>query len=265
MFIRPASVPGTEVIAAYQSSRRWHVFHERYAFCACRSAASGVRYRGVEDRVDDGNVVVREPGETLCNTFVAKPAAFKMLFVAPSLVDEARLGGGSLRTFALAPRAITGDPDLFAQLGAYALDRSGDRSAGATISVRGDHGGARATCRTQDRAAASGKAGRAVERAKAYGERFNESISLTELATACRTQSLPPGAYVHQGDRPVAPCIPGARADRALAQPFADRNPASRRRGEASRFADQSHFTRHFKRIIHVTPTKYASLGPVAP
>ena len=30
-------------------------------------------------------------------------------------------------------------------------------------------------------------------------------------------------------------------------------------------FADQSHFTRHFKRIMHVTPTKYASLGPVAP
>ena len=59
VFIRPASVPGTEVMAAYQSSRRWHVFHERYAFCAWRSAASGVRYRGVEDRVDDGNVVVR--------------------------------------------------------------------------------------------------------------------------------------------------------------------------------------------------------------
>jgi AraC-like DNA-binding protein len=265
VFIRPASVPGTEVMAAYQSSRRWHVFHERYAFCACRSAASGVRYRGVEDRVDDGNVVVREPGETLCNTFVAKPAAFKMLFVAPSLVDEAAWEVGHCGPLHFAPRAITGDPDLFAQLERLCTSIEAASEAleqqslfAATMVALARH----AERKTELPQAA--KPERAVERAKAYlRERFNESISLTELATACglsrfhlvhaftKETGLSPHAYqvhvrIERSRNLLQIGIPPAAAAASLG------------------FADQSHFTRHFKRIMHVTPTKYASLGPVA-
>ena len=106
---------------------------------------------------------------------------------------------------------------------------------------------------------------RAVERAKAYlRERFNESISLTELATACglsrfhlvhaftKETGLSPHAYqvhvrIERSRNLLQIGIPPAAAAASLG------------------FADQSHFTRHFKRIMHVTPTKYASLGPVAP
>jgi hypothetical protein len=115
-FVRPASMPGTELMAAYRSSRRWHVFHESYAFCVCHTVAAGVRYRGVEDFIYDGNVVVREPGETLCNTFVAKPAEFKMLFVAPPVVEDAARELGHSGSFHFAPFAIRNDPDLFAVL-----------------------------------------------------------------------------------------------------------------------------------------------------
>src|SRR5712691_9691322 len=45
-FLRPPAVPGAEFLIAYDSFRPWHVFHERYEVCACRTAAARWRYRG---------------------------------------------------------------------------------------------------------------------------------------------------------------------------------------------------------------------------
>ena len=58
-FFRPAALPGTEVMAVYGSMQPWHMFHERYAFCACSAGAAGVRYRGRKDLVHGGSVLVR--------------------------------------------------------------------------------------------------------------------------------------------------------------------------------------------------------------
>jgi AraC-like DNA-binding protein len=264
VFIRPASLPGTEVMAAYQSSRRWHVFHERYAFCACHSAAASVRYRGVEERVDDGDVVVREPGETVCSIFVAKPAEFKMLFVAPSLVDDAARELGHSGSLHFAPRTIREDPHLFAELHRLcssieaAHDALEQQSLFATTMV--------ALARHTERKTELPEAGngkRAVERAKAYlRERFNEPISLAELATACglsrfylvhaftKETGLSPHAYqVHvRIERARSLLLKGISFAAAAA---------------SLGFADQSHFTRHFKRIMHVTPKQYASTKSV--
>jgi AraC-like DNA-binding protein len=263
-FARAASVSGMEVMAAYQSSRRWHVFHERYAFCVCRKAAAGVRYRGVEEQVHDGDVVVREPGETHCNTFVAKPAEFKMLFVEPSLVENAARELGHSGTFHFAPFAIRNDPDLFRKL--YRLCASIEAKGGAleqqslfaaTLVALARHiDGER---KIEALEVKNGK--RAVERAKLYlRERFNESVSLTDLARACglsrfhlvhvftKEAGLSPHAYqVH------------VRVERArsLLQEGISTAIVAANLG----FADQSHFTRHFKRIMHVTPTRYASMA----
>jgi AraC-like DNA-binding protein len=102
---------------------------------------------------------------------------------------------------------------------------------------------------------------RAVEHAKAYlRERFNESVSLRELAAACglsrfhlvhaftKEAGLSPHAYqVH------------VRVERARSLLQSGVSPAIVAANLG--FADQSHFTRHFKRIMHVTPTQYASVG----
>jgi len=263
-FVRSASVPGIELMAAYRSSRRWHIFHERYAFCVCLKVAAGARYRGVEDWIYDGNVVVREPGETLCNTLVAKPAEFKMLFVAPPLVEDAARDLGHSGSFHFAPFAIRNDPDLFAKL--ERLCASIEAGCGVLEQQSLFAATMVALARHTERKieipdVKNGK--RAVERARAYlRERLTESVSLNELAAACglsrfhlvhaftKEAGLSPHAYqVH------------ARVERARTLLQKGVSPATA--AASLGFADQSHFTRHFKRIMHVTPKQYASMGTV--
>jgi AraC-like DNA-binding protein len=98
----------------------------------------------------------------------------------------------------------------------------------------------------------------AVERAKSYlYERFAETVTLSELSTAAglsefhlvrtftKRLGLPPHAYQ------IALRV--ARARELLSMGIAPVTVASE-----LGFADQSHFTRHFKRTAGVTPRQYA-------
>jgi AraC-like DNA-binding protein len=257
-FVRPASLPGTELMAAYDSSRRWHVFHERYAFVACRKAAAGVRYRGQDELIYNGSVVVREPGETHYNTFVAKPAEFKMLFVEPSVVADAarELGQGS---FHFHPMAIKNDPYLFRVLYRLCTAIEAQRGAleqqslfAATLAELARH----TERKPEVHEAKNGKL--AVARAKAYlRERYDQPVTLDDLALESglsrfrlvhaftKEAGLSPHAYqVH------------VRVERARA--LLQRGIAPAVVAASMGFADQSHLTRHFKRIMHITPTQYA-------
>jgi AraC-like DNA-binding protein len=262
VFVRPASLPGTELMAAYESSRRWHVFHERYAFGVCRKAAAGVRYRGHEQQICDGTVVIREPGETHSNTFVAKPAEFKLLFVDPSLVANAAWELGQAGSFHFPPGAIKNDPDLFRLL--YRLCTSIESCPGNLEQQSLFAVGLVELTRHAERKprALEPKNGKlAVARAKAYlRERFSESVTLEELASVSglsrfhlahaftQDTGLSPHAYqVH------------IRVERARALLQQGVSPAVV--ATTMGFADQSHFTRHFKRIMHLTPRRYAR-GP---
>lgn len=258
-FFRPASMPGMEVKVVYQSDRRWHVFHERYAFCVCRTAASGIRYRGIEERIQDGDVAVHEPGETHCNTFVQKPADFKVLFIERSLMLQVAEELGQPGTLHFARFIIRDDPLLSSALYRLcaAIEAGGSASAqeylfAATLARLATH----AECLIPKRAFKHGKA--VVERAKAYlQERFSEAVSLAELAAACglsrfhlvhefsKETGLSPHAYqLH---------VRIERSRRLLEKGFSSAVVAAN-----LGFADQSHFTRHFRRIMHVTPAQYA-------
>jgi AraC-like DNA-binding protein len=257
-FIRPASLPGTEVMSVYESSRRWHAFHERYAFAVFRKAAATVRYRGREQQIDDGAVVVREPGEAHSYTAVAKPAEFKVLFVeAPLLVDAAREAGhAALLHFAPTP---LGNPDFYWLLYRLCSSIEDDEEpleqqalfAMCMVAL------ARRTERPP-RAAALHNGRLAVARAKAYlRERCSESISLEELALV---SGLSRFGLVHAFTKEVG-LSPHAyqvhvRVERARALLQRGLSPATV--ATTLGFADQSHFTRHFKRILQVTPSQYA-------
>jgi AraC-like DNA-binding protein len=260
-FFRPASLSGTEVMAAYDSSRRWHVFHERYAFCVCRKAAAGVRYRGQDEQVYDGSVVVREPGETHCNTFIAKPAEFKVLFVEPSIIADAARELGQLGGFHFPPIAIKNDPCLFRVL--YRLCASIEAKRGgleqqslfaATLVEFARH----TERKPEVPEVKNGKL--AVARAMAFLRQwFDLPVTLDELALVSglsrfrlvhaftKETGLSPHAYqVH------------VRVERARA--LLQRGIAPAVVAATMGFADQSHFTRHFKRIMHVTPTQYTRM-----
>jgi transcriptional regulator GlxA family with amidase domain len=104
---------------------------------------------------------------------------------------------------------------------------------------------------------AIGRESPAVGRALEYlNEHYDRRVSLNELAalanlspyhfhrTFCRQTGIPPHAYQIQ--------VRIARAKRLVRESWPLARVAS-----AAGFADQSHFARHFKRLVGVTPAQY--------
>lgn len=257
-WVRSTALAGTEMLVAYGNTRLWHIFHERYALCACRTAAADWLYRGRISSYVDGSVSLMEPGETHRNTVVRKPADFKVLLVDPSLIERAAEDFGLRGTPHLRLPVIQ-DPQLFAAI--YSLGTAVNTGAGAL-----EQESWLTTCvrlmleyaerRPASLAAASGH--RAVERAKEHlRERFSEHVGLDELESVAglsrfhlvrlftRHVGMPPHAYQTH-----------IRIERARILLQTGVRPASASLSVG--FADQSHFTRHFKRIMRITPGDYA-------
>jgi AraC-like DNA-binding protein len=257
-FIRPGALPGTELMIAYGSSQPWHVFHENYTFCACRAAAAGWRYRGRTEFLNDGSTMLLEPGEVHRNTTVHKPADFKVVMIAPELfkaaAEELNVPGTPHFRFAQIE-----DPSLFRAVYRFCASvESGDtvlrqQSLFATC-LRLLLGYAE---RQPSRLVVANEH-RAVRRAKVYlQERFSELVTLDELAAVAglsrfrlvhafaKHVGLPPHAYqIH------------VRIERARLLLRKGVLPAEVATDVG--FADQSHFTRHFRRIMRITPSAYA-------
>lgn len=263
-FLRPTGLPGAEMLSATGSLQGWHVFHERYEVCACRTAAAGWRYRDRSHFLDDGSLMLMEPGELHRNTSVHKRSDFKVLFFTPEMFAEAawELGVPAVPHFRFAQ---VEDPRLFAAV--YRLCEAVEQDAQAleqqsllaSCILRMLEYGERKAADAQVRNAKP-----AIERAKAcLRERYNESVPLSDLAavsglsrfhlarTFAREVGVPPHAYqVH------------VRVERARAMIARGISPVDA--AAATGFADQSHFNRHFKRIMRVTPGQYArsTMGP---
>ena len=256
--MRSPALPGTELKVVYESARRWHGFNERYGFVVCRKAGASVRYRGRDQSVRDGTVLVREPGETHSSTTVAKPADFKVLYVETSLIADAARELGHTGMLHFEPEPLT-DPGLFELLWRLCGSmEDGDEdleqqylftTAICELARHSQQPG-----RTLD--LKNGKL--AVARAKAYlSEHCSESVSLHDLS---RVAGLSRFGLVHAFTREVG-LSPHAyqvhvRVERARVLLKQGWSPATV--ATTMGFADQSHFTRHFKRILQVTPSQYA-------
>ena len=111
----------------------------------------------------------------------------------------------------------------------------------------------------------SSKTPRAIERAKHYlHDKFNESVSLDQLVALTRLSRfhLVRAFALHTGIPPHAYQLK-LRIERACVLLRAGVTAA-----EAAiqvGFADQSHFTRHFKRIRRITPGQYAHMHAAGP
>ena len=256
---RPGALPGAELLSAENSARGWHVFHERYAVCACSKASAYWRYRGSEYGLQDHDVMLLEPGETHRNTWVAKPADFKVMLIPAELfIDAAKeLGQPVTPHFRLA--LVDGFKSrLFSAV--YQLGESIENQATVleqesrfTVCVRL----LLEQAESRPPQCPLGNAHRAVDRAKAYlREHYAEPVTLSELASLTalsrfhlvhaftRYAGLPPHAYqIH------------VRIERARTLLLAGLAPVEV--ASMVGFADQSHFTRHFKRIWRVTPSRY--------
>ena len=263
-FVRPAALPGTELLLAQQNNHNWRVFHERYVICTCDTAAAGWRYRGRSNFLDDGTYMLMEPGETHFTYQVNKRSDFQVLFLGTELIERfaqelAIPGLPHLRT------AQDNDPALFSackqlyaaiENGATSLEQESRLAVCAHLLLAhyAEH---------PAQPLLSTGAHRAVQRAKRYlHERFDQSVTLDELSAVAglsrfhllRTFAKYVGAPPHTYQNHL-------RIERARKLLQAGIPPSTI--ASLLGFADQSHFTRHFRQVMYVTPTRYAQARTV--
>jgi AraC-like DNA-binding protein len=260
-YTRPIALPGTEVLTAKQDTNYWHYFHERYAVCALSTATAAreYSYRNKIHRVNGFGHMLLEPGETHTNTAIHQPVDFKVLLVEPAIVEEIATELGLRGTPHFRVSAVI-DATLFQIFQQFYSAVEADETALTQQSLfvacvhllLGNHAE-----KTPPIIRAAHEHD-AIHRAKRYlQERYDAPVSLDELATVAglsrfhllRTfahhTGLPPHAYqIH------------IRIERARKLLQAGELPSSV--AAWTGFADQSHFTRHFKRIMGVTPGVYA-------
>jgi AraC-like DNA-binding protein len=257
-FYRPTTCPGVEILDAVDSFEPWHVFHEQYAVCAVKMAATNIKYRSKVEACDDLSVSFFEPGEVHRNLKVHKRSDFKVLFIRPDVFERAAAEmSGHTPHFDLFP--ASGD-DLFKTVYSYCHSVESGAEVLEQQSRLARCIGHFMRCAERPVKAETHVDESAIRRARSYlMERYNQAITLEELATAsgiskfhlahafAKRLGLPPHAFqVH------------VRIERAR---------GLLRRGllpvEVAMivgFADQSHLTRHFKRMWGITPAAYARL-----
>lgn len=260
-FLRPPTLAGTEFLFAHQNSHHWRVFHERYAVCTCETADAHWRYRRRSHLLNDGSYSLLEPGEVHVTYQVNKRSNFQVLFLDPDFIARTAADIG-LAGFPHLKTAQGDNPEFFrafqqlfasVQNNEAALEQESRLAVCVHLLLK--RYAERSPCSIPGHAPH-----RAIERARAYlCDRFNEPVSLEELAAVAglsrfhllrafaRYTGLPPHAYQIR--------IRIERARRLLQAGMSPGNAAL-----TVGFADQSHFARNFKRVLNVTPGRYARM-----
>ena len=258
-FIRPQSVPGTELLIANHSTKLFRVFHETYTLCSCAQANARWTYRGKELSLGDHGNMLMEPGEMHCTKVAHKPADYKVLFISPNIVTDAARELGVPATPHLRS-AGNDDPKLFTTLyrfciavetGESLLEQQSLFTACVRILLENAERRPPKSCGINEH--------HGIERIKRYlRERFAESITLDELVTLsglsrfhlvrtfAKIVGVPPHAYQIN-----------VRINAARELLKAGVSPVNVSTDVG--FSDQSHFTRHFKKIWGTTPGCYAN------
>jgi len=260
-YLRNPALPGVEMLVANPSTASWCMFHERYLLCGCPAVATSWVYRRKLHVVEDGATAFMEPGETHRVQTKSKPSHFFALFIEhDQFVRLAEESGATGIPHFRATQVYDGP--LLECLARLARDLRAGRDAihlQSRFAILVHQLLKYAENRPAVRPASGLMLRRSLERAQEILEdRRNESVTLDELAKAAalsrfhlvrsfaKEYGLPPHAYQLQMRikeacrflRAGMPCVQVA---------------------SAAGFADQSHFARHFKRIMGVAPGLYAS------
>ncbi len=254
---RPAALPGVEVMRVEGSYRLWRWYHETYALCTVYAGTGEVQYRQGVHSVRPGDTLLMEPGEVHADRRVEGPAAFRVLFVAPEALARFREDGTDVPVHLR--RARTHDPTLFRVLTSLhtALERGATALEAECRLALALHELLRRFAEPGSRSTANDAAAAPLMRARDLLHASpGQPVSLDELAAAAglskfhllrafaKRFGLPPHTYHTQ--------LRIATARSLLANGV----PISRAALEAG-FADQSHLTRQFVRIVGVTPGAY--------
>jgi AraC-like DNA-binding protein len=256
-YLRTASLSGVELLVASNNSRIWRLFHERYCVCACSVAATTWNYRGKTNFTGDNSIGLMEPGEIHCVKSALRPSNFQAFFIDREVVSDFAREAGLPGVPHLRVAQIS-DPTLFTALDRAASSmKAGESSLDQQESFVEFLAGVLGYAERAPRKAAYSHAHAAIRRARDLLQaRFHETVTLSELAAASHLSrfhlvrsfaegiGLPPHAYqIH------------VRIERA--RELLRKGMHSGQVATSVGFSDQSHFTRHFKKIMLVTPSEY--------
>lgn len=258
-YVRTPALPGVEVLIANPSLYSWRMLHQRYLLCGCTSVSTSWRYRGKVRHIEDGQTAFMEPGEIHQVIKKRKPAHFWALFIEPADLHKfaGEFGVSGAIHFA---RTEAHSPSFLRNL--QALSRclqsgTGDLELQSLLVVLLREALQHAEAQPKPGHLDGQALARSLQRAQEIlHTRFSENVSLDELASAAGLSRFhlvrsftarygsPPHSYlIHlRVKRSCQLLRTGASCAEAAS---------------AVGFADQSHFTRHFKKVMRVPPRKY--------
>ncbi|MBQ1541372.1 MAG: AraC family transcriptional regulator [Caulobacteraceae bacterium] len=257
-FSRPASLPGVELVSAAYRDRRFPVHaHAEYVVGAVTRGAESLNVEGRPHHAPAGSVLLLNPDQPHENASIGdETLEYHVLYIAPALVEAAGLvepGGGPLRF----ETPVSADPRLFqtvceAHLSLRGRDDPAEQGE-ALARLLAAIGRQTGRLRDEGRPARDERIARTKRFIDAhYAEEFGladltavAGMSAFHLLRRFRGEvGLPPLAYRNQ--RRVAAARGLLLSGRSIAETALDVG-----------FADQSHLTRHFQRVVGASPGRY--------
>lgn len=258
---RPSTtLPGVVSMHVENSSRLWRNFHETYTICCTRQSpgrwADWV-YRGRRQRAHDGLLMLMEPGEFHSNLRIGGPLSFETVLLPPSLIEShaREMGVRGKPHFSLAqvdePQIYGALVRFFASIctAASRLEQESRLAHCLRLLLR--------RCSEAPPTGAMGRENTAVRRVRDFlRDRPTENVSLDSLVSVTglsrchvvhaftRAMGIPPHEY-H--------LLVRIERGRHLLEIGANPGDVAAELG----FADQSHFGRHFRRIVGLSPGRY--------
>ncbi len=239
--------------------RHWH---EEYQFCLIQAGESELNYRGRNLLTPPASLFMVHPGEVHSNRVHDDNAgcSYRTLFVDAELMRRAATDVQGKETgLPFFPTAVVFDEDLLRQYLClhFALEQSSSSLERQVLLLDLLAGLISRFAETPARTRSFGLEREAVLRVRDYlAEHYAENVSLEKLARIANLSpfhfnrvfseqlGMPPHAFQTQ--------LRVSRAKTLLRQGWAISQVASE-----TGFADQSHLTRHFKRLVGVPPGQY--------
>lgn len=265
-FWRAPEVDGLELLrATYVTHAFSRHMHETFAIGVVEAGAEQFYYRGRIHVAPAGTIVLIQPGEMHTGEAATDAGwTYRMIYPAVHLLQRvAQEVVGRHRDMPYFPNPVVRDPAAASLLRSLhrAMQMEGDGSTLERESLLSLTLARLVECHAEERPSPSPaqREHGAVRRAREYLQaRASDNVSLDDLAAVAGLSpfhllrvfkaevGLPPHAYLTG--------IRVERAKRLLARGY----PATYVAMEMG-FTDQSHLTRHFKRLIGVTPGQYAA------
>lgn len=246
---------GTAVCHPYP--RHWH---DEYLICAITGGAGYLEYPGVAHFTPRETLFVVEPGEVHANTACEDGCSFRSFYIPASFMTEAARqvfdGGGAVPHFPFAP--ITDSLTIRSFLRLHrAMDGVSRRLQRDSMLLCFLAGLIRNYGKPAGAELATGRECVAVRIAKEFlDEHFDDAVSLEDLARLTRLSPF----HLHRTFSKEAGIPPHAyqvQVRIARAKVLLQKNRSLSEVALTTGFADQSHFTRHFKRLVGVTPSRF--------